>query len=144
MPRGLFLRDRLDGRDEMAAFLQDEERPLLCIATDQIEDHIDLLSESLLELRLSIPGAGHRCSRRVGPGDYSAIGKAAPAPESPPRARPVLFGEDNRMPAPKCRCAPARELLLEELGLAVNTFVQTSVIEPLIEPNRKRRRETST
>jgi hypothetical protein len=28
--------------------------------------------------------------------------------ESPPRARPVLFGEDNRMPAPKCRCAPAR------------------------------------
>ena len=40
--------------DEMAAFLQDEERPLLCIATDQVEDHIDLLSQNLLELRLSI------------------------------------------------------------------------------------------
>src|SRR6202041_4208942 len=53
-PRGLFLQHRLDGRDEMAAFLQDEERPLLCIATDQVEDHIDLLSQNLLELRLSI------------------------------------------------------------------------------------------
>jgi hypothetical protein len=43
----------------MAAILQDEERPLLCIATDQVEDHIDLLSQNLLELRLSakvIPG----------------------------------------------------------------------------------------
>src|SRR6476646_6157253 len=38
----------------MAAFLQDEERARLCIATDQIEDHIDLLSQNLLELRLSI------------------------------------------------------------------------------------------
>src|SRR5258705_3156709 len=38
----------------MAAFLQDEERPLLCIATDQVEDHINLLSQNLLELRLSI------------------------------------------------------------------------------------------
>src|SRR4030081_3066639 len=38
----------------MAAFLQDEERTLLCIATDQVEDHIDLLSQNLLELRLSI------------------------------------------------------------------------------------------
>src|SRR5580693_6837048 len=38
----------------MAAFLQDEERALLCIATDQVEDHIDLLSQDLLELRLSI------------------------------------------------------------------------------------------
>src|SRR5437016_13684984 len=38
----------------MAAFLQDEERPRLCIATDQVEDHIDLLSQHLLELRLSI------------------------------------------------------------------------------------------
>src|SRR5256885_13278135 len=38
----------------MAAFLQDEERPLLCIATDQVEDHIDFLSQNLLELRLSI------------------------------------------------------------------------------------------
>src|ERR1700730_1554348 len=38
----------------MAAFLQDEERPLLCIATNQVEDHIDLLSQNLLELRLSI------------------------------------------------------------------------------------------
>src|SRR6516164_9914580 len=38
----------------MAAFLQDEKGPLLCIATDQVEDHIDLLSQSLLELRLSI------------------------------------------------------------------------------------------
>src|SRR5690349_23290886 len=27
---------------------------LLCIATDQVEDHIDLLSQNLLELRLSI------------------------------------------------------------------------------------------
>ena len=27
----------------MAAFLQHEERPLLCIATDQVEDHIDFL-----------------------------------------------------------------------------------------------------
>src|SRR5207237_3976029 len=36
------------------AFLQNEERPLLCIATDQIEDHIDLLSQNRLELRLSI------------------------------------------------------------------------------------------
>src|SRR6266478_5926492 len=38
----------------MATFLQDEERPLLCIATDQLQDHIDLLSQNLLELRLSI------------------------------------------------------------------------------------------
>src|ERR1700756_3112157 len=38
----------------MAAFLQDEERPRLCIATDQVEDHIDLLSQNLLELHLSI------------------------------------------------------------------------------------------
>src|SRR5438105_10562989 len=38
----------------MAAFLQDQERPRLCIATDQAEDHIDLLSQNLLELRLSI------------------------------------------------------------------------------------------
>src|ERR1035438_884891 len=49
-----FLRYGLGGSDEMAAFLQDEERPLLCIATDQVEDHIDLLSQNLLELRLSI------------------------------------------------------------------------------------------
>src|SRR5207244_12027401 len=33
---------------------QDEERPLLCVAPDQVEDHIDLLSQNLLELRLSI------------------------------------------------------------------------------------------
>src|ERR1700733_4336853 len=38
----------------MAALLQNEERPLLCIAADQVEDHIDLLSQNLLELRLSI------------------------------------------------------------------------------------------
>src|SRR5215469_6890569 len=38
----------------MAAFLQDEERPLLCIATDQVEDQIDLFAQNLLELRLSI------------------------------------------------------------------------------------------
>src|SRR3977135_3037374 len=54
MARGLFRRYGLSRRDEMAAFLQDEERPLLCIATDQVEDHIDLLSQYLLELRLSI------------------------------------------------------------------------------------------
>src|ERR1700720_3778245 len=52
--RGLFLRYGLRGRDEMAAFLQDEERPLLCIPTDQVEDHIDLLSQHFLELHLSI------------------------------------------------------------------------------------------
>src|SRR5450755_3609659 len=38
----------------MAALLQDEERALLCIATDQVEDHIDLISQDPLELRLSI------------------------------------------------------------------------------------------
>src|SRR6202023_2368796 len=38
----------------MAAFLQDEERPLLCLATDQVEVHIDLRSQNLLELLLSI------------------------------------------------------------------------------------------
>src|SRR6202049_3171154 len=38
----------------MAAFLQDEERSLLCLATDQVEDHINLLSQNLLELSLSI------------------------------------------------------------------------------------------
>src|ERR1700680_1433304 len=54
MPRGLFLRYGLGGSDEMAAFLQDEERTLLCIATGQIEDHIDLLPQNLLELCLSI------------------------------------------------------------------------------------------
>src|SRR6266850_4561680 len=54
VPRGLFLRYGLSGSDEMAAFLQDEERPLLYIATDQVEDHIDLLPQNLLELRLSI------------------------------------------------------------------------------------------
>ena len=47
-------RYRLDGRNEMPAFLQDEERPLLCIATDQVEDHIDFLSQNLLELRFTI------------------------------------------------------------------------------------------
>src|ERR1700685_1725562 len=52
--RGLCLRYGLGGGDEMAAFLQDKERPLLCIATDQVEDHIDLFSQNLLELRLSI------------------------------------------------------------------------------------------
>src|SRR6266481_75004 len=52
--RCLFLRYRLNGGYEMATFLQDEERPLLCLATDQVEDHIDLLSQNLLELRLSI------------------------------------------------------------------------------------------
>src|SRR5207253_2665542 len=52
--RCLFLRYGLNGGYEMAAFLQDEERPLLCLATDQVEDHIDLLSQNLLELRLSI------------------------------------------------------------------------------------------
>src|SRR3954468_11458612 len=54
MPRGLFLRYGLDGGHEIAAFPQDEERPILCVATDQVEDHIDLLSQNLLELRLSI------------------------------------------------------------------------------------------
>src|SRR5258706_3555317 len=38
----------------MAAFLQDEERPLLYIATDQVEDQIDFLSQNLLELSLPI------------------------------------------------------------------------------------------
>jgi hypothetical protein len=41
---------RLGGRDKMAAFLQDAERPPLRIATDQVENHIDLLSQDLLEL----------------------------------------------------------------------------------------------
>src|SRR3954469_19526026 len=54
MPCGLFLRDGLRGGDETTAFLQDDERPRLCIATDQVEDHIDLLSQHLLERRLSI------------------------------------------------------------------------------------------
>src|SRR6202795_3879047 len=54
VPRSLFLRYGLGGSDEMAALLQDEERPLLCLATDQVEDHIDLLSQNLLELLLSI------------------------------------------------------------------------------------------
>src|ERR1700747_2310641 len=54
VPRGCFLRYRLGGRDKMAAFLQDEERPHLRIATDQVENHIDLLSQDLLELLLSI------------------------------------------------------------------------------------------
>src|ERR1700758_873185 len=52
--RSLFLRYGLRGRDKMATFLQDEERALLCISTDQVEDHIDLLSQNLLELRFSI------------------------------------------------------------------------------------------
>src|SRR5258707_3351306 len=54
VPRGLFLRYGLGGSDEMAACLQHEERTLLCIATDQVEDHIDFLSQSLLELCLAI------------------------------------------------------------------------------------------
>src|SRR5579863_3888078 len=52
--RCLFLRYGLNGGYEMATILQDEERPPLCLTTDQIEDHIDLLSQNLLELRLSI------------------------------------------------------------------------------------------
>src|SRR5690349_16019991 len=52
--RCLFLRYGLNGGYEMATFLQDEERPLLCITTDQIENHIDLLSQNVLELLLSI------------------------------------------------------------------------------------------
>src|SRR6476660_1276895 len=51
--RCLFLRYGLNGGYEMATFLQDEERQLLCLATDQVEDHIDLLSQNLLELLLS-------------------------------------------------------------------------------------------
>src|SRR5260370_26184975 len=54
VPRSLLLRYGLGGRDEMAALLQDQERPLLCFGTDQVEDHIDLLSQNLLELNLSI------------------------------------------------------------------------------------------
>src|SRR5580693_4761093 len=52
--RCLFLRYGLNGGYEMATFLQDEERPLLCVAAAQVEDHIDLLSQNLLELHLSI------------------------------------------------------------------------------------------
>src|ERR1700747_927254 len=52
--RCFFLRYGLNGGYEMATFLQDEERPLLCIATDQVEDHIDLLSQNRFELLLSI------------------------------------------------------------------------------------------
>src|SRR5579859_2817406 len=52
--RCLFLRYGLNGGYEMATFLQDEERSLLRIATDQVENHIDLLSQNLLELRFSI------------------------------------------------------------------------------------------
>src|ERR1700731_944713 len=52
--RCLFLRYGLNGGYERATFLQDEERPLLCLATDQVEDHIDLLSQNLVELRFSI------------------------------------------------------------------------------------------
>src|ERR1700731_676828 len=52
--RCLFLRYGLNGGYEMATFLQDQERPLLCIAPDQVENHIDLLSQNLLELCLSI------------------------------------------------------------------------------------------
>ena len=51
MPGGLFLRYGLGGSDEMATFLQDEERPFLRIATDQVEDRVDLLSQNTLELR---------------------------------------------------------------------------------------------
>src|ERR1700756_5600823 len=54
VPRCLFLRYGLGRSDEMSAFLQNEERPLLCVATDQVEDHVDLLSQNLLELRFSI------------------------------------------------------------------------------------------
>src|SRR5258708_1186483 len=54
MPGGLFLRYGLGGSDEMATFLQDEERPFLRIATDQVEDRVDLLSQNTLELRFSI------------------------------------------------------------------------------------------
>src|SRR5579864_7959535 len=54
VPPGLFLQYELNTAYEMATFLQDQERPLLCIATDQVENHIDLLSQYLLELRLSI------------------------------------------------------------------------------------------
>src|SRR5260370_8009841 len=52
--RCLFLRYGLNGGYEMATFLQDEERPLLCLATDQSEDHIDLLSQNLLDLPLPL------------------------------------------------------------------------------------------
>jgi hypothetical protein len=44
----------LGGRNEMAAILQDDERRLLCIATNQVEDYIDLVSQNLLELLLAI------------------------------------------------------------------------------------------
>src|SRR5690242_6633088 len=54
VPCTLFLRYRLGRRDEIAAFLQDQERPLLYIAADQIEDYVDLLLQNSLELRLSI------------------------------------------------------------------------------------------
>src|SRR4029077_3887817 len=53
-PRGLFLRYGLGGGDDMDAILQDEARPLLRNAADQLEDHIVLLSQNLLELRFSI------------------------------------------------------------------------------------------
>src|SRR4029077_1627514 len=103
--RCLFLRYGLNGGYEMATFLQDEERPLLCLATDQVEDHIDLLSQNLLELRFSIidnpagsdgldvrlivaaccgndGGAGMRCQlHRIGP--YSAGASMNQDPLSP-------------------------------------------------------------
>src|SRR5580658_3242276 len=53
-PRGLFLGDWLGGGNEIATLLQDQERPILRIATDQVEDHIDVLSQNLLELPLPI------------------------------------------------------------------------------------------
>ena len=55
VPHCLFLRYGLGGGDEMAAFFQHEKRSLLCVATDQVEDDIDLLFfQNLLELRFSI------------------------------------------------------------------------------------------
>src|ERR1700733_15006484 len=42
------------GRILERVFPQDEERPLLCIATDQVEDHVDLLTQNLLKLPFSI------------------------------------------------------------------------------------------
>jgi DNA-binding MarR family transcriptional regulator len=52
--RCFFLRYGLGSGDEVAALLQDEERPLPYIATDQVKYHIDLLLQSRLELGLSI------------------------------------------------------------------------------------------
>jgi len=79
--RSLFLQYGLDVGHEMAAFLQDEEQPLLCIATNQVKDHIDLLS-------------WRTCDRRSGERSARVPAQSTPAFETASRGKALANDQE--------------------------------------------------